>query len=114
MKKSGTLREKLSRNNKQLREDRSDEIAEDIFVSYNRRIEDRKREIQAIDRKLNRMLDLSPDNNNARMSSKDFEVEVFLDQREALIKERISKQVLLDTIQLDYDSLFADDVKSQE
>lgn len=106
--KSGTFQAMLQRNNKQLREDRALEIAEDLEIAYSRRIEDREKEIKAIDRKMNRMLDITGDNIQTRMSSKDFEAEAFLDVREALIKDRAGSELILDRLKEDYNALFED------
>ena len=79
VKTEGLFRGSLKRNNKQIREDRADSIAEDAQLGYQRRIQDMQMEQKRLIRKRNNMLDLSPTNADSLMLGEDFNSTKFVE-----------------------------------
>lgn len=69
----------LKRNNKQIRGDRAEAIAEDAQLRYKRQIEDLEVGIKRLRRQQENMLDLSPDNAMSLMVAKDFDSKSYVD-----------------------------------
>lgn len=92
--------ESLIRNNKQIRQDRADVIAEDAQVTYKRAVEDLEISIKRMKRDRENMLDLSPDHALSLKLASDFDsveftqkdIELGIKIRNAEIKLEIAKQ----------------------
>lgn len=95
----GAFIESLKRNNKQIRNDRAEAIAEDAQVKYRRAVEDLEIEIRGYKRDRENMLDLSPDHAMSLKLASDFNASEFVQKdielgfkiRNAEIKLSIAK-----------------------
>jgi hypothetical protein len=95
----GSFRESLKRNNKQIRDDRANSIAEDTEIVYKRQIEDLQVLIRKMRREQENMLDLSPTSADSLVLASDFDstkyvekdVELGVKIRNAEIKLEIAK-----------------------
>ena len=70
----------LVRNNKQIRQDRAEVIAEDAQVTYKRAVEDLELEIKRMKRDRENMLDLSPDHALSLKLATDFNAKEFVEK----------------------------------
>lgn len=74
----GAFIDSLVRNNKKIREDRAQAIAEDAQIIYKRQIEDFELEIKRLRRERENMLDLAPDTALSLVPANDFDGRVFV------------------------------------
>ena len=72
IKEQGAFISSLKRNNRQIREDRAQAIAEDAQLIYKRTIEDLEMEIKKTKRDRENMLDLSPTDAQSLVLASDF------------------------------------------
>lgn len=98
--RTGTFKESLARNGKQIREDRAVSISEDAEIAYKRSIEDLKFAIKKVARKRDGLLDMSPDNTYTIITAKDFngtdfyktDLQIGLELRELEIQLEIAEK----------------------
>jgi len=96
---AGAFIDSLKRNNKQIRADRADAIAEDAELIYKREIEDLDVTIKRMKRDQENMLDMSPDNAMSLKLASDFDAKEYtskdlklgVDIRNAEIKLEIAR-----------------------
>jgi hypothetical protein len=96
----GAFAASLKRNNKQIRDDRAQAIAEDTELVYKRKIEDLDLSIKKMKREQENMLDLSPTNAQSLILASDFdstkyvekEIDLGLKIRNAEITIEIARQ----------------------
>jgi hypothetical protein len=89
----------LKRNNKQIKDDRAESIAEDAQMRYRRTVEDLDMAIKRMKRTRDNMLDLSPENSLSLMVASNFDsakfveedIKLGIDIRNAEIKLKIAK-----------------------
>ena len=74
----GVFVESLLRNNKQIRKDRGQAIAETAEMLYKRAVEDIQVEIRQVTRDRENMLDLSPENATSLKLASDFDAAGFV------------------------------------
>ena len=79
-KKEGAFVVALKRNNKQIRADRAQAIAEDAQLFYKRRVEDLEIQIKKLEREQDNRLDLSPNDANSLTPAKNFNGLTFMDE----------------------------------
>lgn len=75
---NGAFLESLKRNNKQIREDRAQAIAEDAQLVFRRRLEDLELSIKRMKREQENMLDMSPTNSQSLVLASDFSAEDYV------------------------------------
>jgi hypothetical protein len=103
---SGVFRSTLKRNNKQIREDRAENIIEDTQLVYKRSIEDLTLEINKLRREQDSMLDLSPTNATSLVHANDFDEKSFV-EKDIIISLKIrNAQIKLDLAKVRYNYLF--------
>jgi hypothetical protein len=73
----GAFRESLTRNNKTIRADRAESIAEDAELIYLRTIQDIEMEIKKLGRERDNLLDLSPSDKSSLILASDFDAKKF-------------------------------------
>ena len=96
----------LKRNNRKIREDRAQAIAEDAQVMYKRTIEDLQLSIKRMNRELENMLDMSPENAQSLIVASDFKAEEYV-KKELEIGLRIrNAEIKLEIAQKRYKYLF--------
>lgn len=76
----GAFTSSLKRNNKQIRDDRAQTIAEDTQLVYKRKIEDLEMSIKKMSREQENMLDLSPTNAQSLILASDFNCDLYADK----------------------------------
>jgi len=72
--------ESLVRNNRKIRQDRAEVIAEDAEVTYKRAVEDLELSIKKMKRERENMLDLSPDHALSLIVASDFDSKAFVEK----------------------------------
>jgi hypothetical protein len=77
-KTGGTFLQGLKRNNKQIREDRAEQIHEITKLKYKRQVEDLQLKITNIKRDRDAALDIAPSNTQTIMSASDFNEDQFI------------------------------------
>lgn len=75
---TGAFLESLKRNNKQIREDRAQAIAEDAQLVFRRKLEDLELSIKKMKREQENMLDMSPTNSQSLVLASDFSAEDYV------------------------------------
>ena len=81
----GAFVESLTRNNKQIKEDRAVAIAEDVEILFKREVEDLELQIKKTKRDRELMLDLSPTNATSLILASDFDSKAFIKKRNDLV-----------------------------
>ena len=76
----GAFVSSLKRNNKQIRDDRAQSIAEDTDMVYKRQIEDLELSVKKMRREQENMLDLSPTNSMSLIVASDFDSTAYVDK----------------------------------
>jgi hypothetical protein len=79
-KTEGAFFESLKRNNRQIRQDRAETIAEDAEMTYKRTIEDMEMEIKRKKRDQEAMLDMSPENTTTLKLASDFDAKAYVEK----------------------------------
>ena len=102
----GAFMESLKRNNKQIRGDRAESIAEEAEIRFKRVVEDLETDIKRKKRERNNMLDLSPDNAISLMVAKDFDSAKFVEIDLKLGVEIRELGIRLEIASARYDELF--------
>ena len=96
----------LQRNNKQIKSDRAEAIAEDAQLTYRRHIEDLQMKLKRMHRQQENMLDMSPDNTQSLMVAKDFDASGYVELDSDLALSIRNTEIRLELCQKRYDYLF--------
>jgi hypothetical protein len=96
---AGAFVDSLKRNNKQIRHDRAEAIAEDAQIVFRRKVEDLELKIKKMKRERENMLDLSPSHAQSLILASDFDAEEYANKdielgvqiRNTEIKHEIAK-----------------------
>lgn len=75
----GAFRASLLRNNRQIREERAEAIAEDASVTYRRAVEDLEMELRRLRREQENRIDLSPADANSLVPAAEFEATAYVE-----------------------------------
>jgi hypothetical protein len=96
----------LKRNNRQIKDDRAEAIAEDAQMRYRRTVEDLDMDIKRMKRKRENMLDLSPENALSLMVANNFDSAKFVDEDVKLGIDIRNAEIKLEIAQKQYNHLF--------
>jgi len=105
-KTEGAFVASLKRNNRQIKDDRAEAIAEDAQMRYRRTVEDLDMEIRRMRRQRENMLDMSPDNTLSLMVANDFDSAEFVTRDIKLGIAIREAEIRLEIAQKQYDRLF--------
>lgn len=106
--KEGAFVASLKRNNKQIRDDRAQAIAEDTQVMYRRAIEDLEVKIKRMKRDRENMLDLSPTDATSLKLASDFNAEAFVQKDVELGVNIRNAEIRLEIARKQYAHLFGE------
>lgn len=104
----GAFVQSLKRNNKQVKQDRAQGIAEDTQMVYKRRIEDLELSIKRMRRKQTDMIDLSSDNALSTKPAQDFDPVLYVTEDVQLATQIRESEILLGIAKERYGFLFGD------
>ena len=96
----------LVRNNKQIRSDRAEVIAEDTEIIFKRTIEDIELRIKKLSRERENMLDLSPDHALSLKLAEDFNATDFVNKDLKIGVEIRNEEIRLEIAKKRYNYLF--------
>jgi hypothetical protein len=102
----GAFVESLKRNNKQIKDDRAEAIAETAEMRYRRTVEDLDIAIKRMKRERENMLDLSPDNALSLIVASKFDDEKFVNEDIKLGIEIRNAEIKLEIAEVQYEHLF--------
>jgi len=102
----GAFIESLKRNNKQIRSDRAEAIAEDAQVLYRRNVEDLDIKINKMKRERENMLDLHPDSAMSLKLASEFDAEEYVKTDIELGVKIRNLEIKLDIAKKQYEHLF--------
>jgi hypothetical protein len=102
----GAFVESLQRNNKKIREDRAQSIAEDAETIYRREIEDLRLIMKRKIRERENMLDMSPENSTSLIVASDFDAKAFVQKEIELGVEIRNLKIKLEIAEERYEYLF--------
>lgn len=105
-KTEGAFIASLKRNNRQIKDDRAEAIAEDAQMRYRRTVEDLDMDIKRMKRTRENMLDLSPENTKSLMVAANFDSSQFVDEDITLGIEIRNAEIKLEIAQKQYNRLF--------
>ena len=108
---NGAFFESLKRNNKQIREDRAEAIAEDASIVYKRTVEDLEYKIKKLKRERDQMLDLSPTNSTSLMLANEFDAKTFVEKEIELGVAIRNEEIRLEIATDRYQNLFVGGAK---
>lgn len=104
--KCGAFVSSLKRNNKQIRDDRAQAIAEDTELTYKRSIEDLEMAIKKMKREQEVMLDLSPTNAQSLILASDFDTQKYVEKDTDLGVKIRNTEIKLEIAKARYNYLF--------
>lgn len=96
----------LKRNNRQIRADRAEAIAEDAQITYRRAVEDLELKLKRMRRERENMLDLSPADKNSLMLATDFDSAAYVAKDIELGTKIRNTEIQLEIAQNQYRHLF--------
>lgn len=96
----------LIRNNKQIRQDRAEVIAEDTQIIFKRKIEDIELHIKKLQRERENMLDLSPDHALSLKLAENFNANEFVEKDLKIGIEIRNEEIKLEIARKRYQYLF--------
>lgn len=102
----GVFTASLKRNNKQIRDDRAQAIAEDTQLVYKRKIEDLELSIKKMRREQENMLDLSPTNAQSLILASDFKSAEYVEKDIDLGVKIRNAEITLEIAKTRYKYLF--------
>ena len=102
----GAFVDSLKRNNKQIKDDRAEAIAEDAEMRYRRTVEDLDIDIKRMKRARENMLDLSPENALSLMVASNFDSAKFVDEDIKLGIDIRNAEIKLDIAEQQFEHLF--------
>lgn len=103
---TGSFREKLQRNNKEIRNDRADAIVEDAELIYSRTIQDIELENKKLGREREGLIDLSPSDKNSLVLASDFNAKGFVDKDLQIGLKIRENNIKLEVLRARYAELF--------
>ena len=109
----GAFVESLTRNNKQIKEDRAVAIAEDVEILFKREVEDLELQIKKTKRDRELMLDLSPTNATSLILASDFDSKAFIKKDLELGLAIRNLEIRLEIAKQRYNYLFTSSEKQQ-
>lgn len=112
--KLGAFIASLQRNNKQIKTDRAQAIAEEAEITYKRTIEDLEITIKRLKRQRENMLDMSPENTYSLIVADKFDSRQFTDKDIDLGVQIREAEIRLEIAKASYARLFASDTKVKE
>lgn len=98
--------ESLTRNNRQIRKDRAEAIAEDAQILYKRKVEDLEIQISRMRRDQENMLDLSPDHAQSLKLASDFDAAGYVEKDLELGVKIRNAEIALEISRARYQYLF--------
>lgn len=104
--KGGAFVASLKRNNRKIRDDRAQSIAEDTQLAYRRRVEDIELNIRRMQRSRENALDLSPSDAHSLVVAKDFDSAKFVEEDLALGVKIRNEEIRLEIAIRQYEFLF--------
>lgn len=104
--KVGAFISSLKRNNRQIREDRAEAIADDAKLIYRRKVEDIEIQIKKLEREQENALDLSPKDANSLTLANDFNSINFMDRDIAYGLKMRELKITLEIAKARYEYLF--------
>jgi len=96
----------LKRNNKQIRDDRAQTIAEDTQIVYKRKMEDIEMGIKKMKREQENMLDLSPTNAQSLILASDFDSDTYANKDIELGRKIRDAELTFEIAKARYEFLF--------
>jgi hypothetical protein len=102
----GAFAVSLKRNNRQIRDDRAESIAEDAGMAFKRHVEDLEFAIKRMKREQENMLDLSPTNAQSLMVAEDFDSAEYIRRDSELSLNIRNTEIKLELAAARYDYLF--------
>jgi hypothetical protein len=102
----GVFVDALKRSNKQIKDARAEAIAEDLEITYKRRIEDLELDLKNAKRQQANMLDLSPDNTYSLKLATDFDAKRWTEDHINLGKRIHNVTIELEIAKRQYNMLF--------
>ena len=109
---NGAFFDTLKRNNKQIREDRAEAIAELAETMYKRKIEDLTMEKKRLLRDRESLMDLSATDKNTLVVASDFKPEAFIDRDIEIGLKVRELDIRLEVASKRYDILFTNNNKT--
>lgn len=106
--RKGAFIDSLKRNNKQIRSDRAEAIAESADVKYRRAVEDLEILLKGYIRDRENMLDMSPDTAISLKLASDFNADDFVSKDLELGVKIYNTKVKLEIAQRQYEELFGE------
>lgn len=108
----GALAESLARNNKQIRDARGLEVYEELKIAYERELQDSEYKMRSLSRKMNSVLDFSPQNTMALTIVKDLNTREFITTDKANLLEIREERVVFDELKARYKYIFGEEYSS--
>jgi len=103
---AGAFRQSLTRNNKQIRDDRAVAICEDTQLVYKRKIEDLELSIKKMKREQENMIDLSPTTAQSLILASDFDSAIYVNKDTDLGVKIRNAEITLEIARNRYGYLF--------
>lgn len=103
---NGAFINSLKRNNKQIRDDRAANIAEDTQLVYKRKVEDLELSIKKMRREQENMLDLSPTSAQSLILASDFDSATYVEKDIELGIKIRNAEITLEIAKKRYNYLF--------
>lgn len=100
----------LKRNNKQIKEARADSIISKAQVMYKRTVEDLELELDEMNRELDDMLDMSPNNAMNLVVASDFNPKAFIDKDLELGVKIRNTEIKVEIAKNRYKVLFGEEI----
>lgn len=110
----GILGDSLKRSSKEIREERGRTLFEDLYLEYNRTIEDLEREIKRKQSEQNREFDFSPGTSISLSFSKDFDPRTIMEQDKNRSLEINNLRIKRNLLAKRANALFGEDYKMVE
>lgn len=106
VKDPGAFLSSLVRNNKKIREDRAQSIAEDAQTLYKREVEDLELKMKKVARERENMLDMSPTSADSLVLATDFDAKAFVEKDISIGVELRNLEIRLEIAKKRYQHLF--------
>lgn len=102
----GALYQSLNRNNKEIKQDRAETIAEDMEMTFKRGVEDIATKLKRLTRERNNMFDFSPTNTQSLVLAKELDSGLILQKDMELSIQIRQMEIELEIAQNRYEFLF--------
>ncbi len=104
----GAFVNSLKRNNKQIKADRAESIAEDAQMGFKREVEDLEMRIKRMKRAQDNLLDMSPDNADSLILGKNFDAALYIEKEMELGTNIRTAEIKLEIAKARFTYLFGD------